>query len=197
MELKNYRKQYGKFRLKTYFFQLLGMFLSSLLALFVLIYYSKYFGVSIVIWIYDICWLSMMILPYLRCYYIDFPNIYIKSINKEYKIEIPKDYSVIISSMELRQPLSVQGNCTDNYCVSIIGSNNLIEITGLLHRNFVKRYTNASIKNCFGQLFITEFLYDNSVSSELLQNASYVIVPKTVNKYLKLTAPNIICDFDH
>lgn len=197
MELKKYRKQYGKFRLKTYFFQLLGMSLSSLLALFVLINYSKYSWVSIVIWIHDIYWLLMIIPPYLRCYYIDFPNIYIKSINKEYQIEIPKDYSIIISSMELRQPLSIQGNYPDDYCVSIIGSNNLIEITGLLHRNFVKRYTNDSIKNSFGQLFITEFIYDNSVSSELLQNASYVIVPKTVNKHLELTASNIICDLDY
>jgi len=96
--------------------------------------------------------------------------------------------------MEFRPPFCIQGQCTGDYCVSVVEADDLSWITERLHRNYAKRYTNVSIQDDFGSLFVTEFVYDDSIPSELFQNAAHVIVPGTIKDCLKLSAPNVMLD---
>ncbi|MEE0946415.1 MAG: hypothetical protein U0M42_06290 [Acutalibacteraceae bacterium] len=194
MELNNYRNKYGKFNIKMYLFQLIGIIVSSLLAVLIAYCERQYIFISLLIWIYNICWVLVIISPYLEKYHIDYPNIYIQKLTKSNIIKIPEQYSLIISSMEIRPILSIQGFHSNSYCVSVVNSNNLSEITGLLHQKYVKKYSNSTIKGNLGNLFITDFVYDKSLPFDLFQKASFVIIPKTINNFLELSGTNIICD---
>lgn len=194
MELNNFRNKYGKFNIKMYLFQLIGIIISSLFAVIIAYCERQYIFISLSICIYNICWVLIIIFPYLERYYIDYPNIYVYKLTKRNIIKIPEQYSLIISSMEIRPLLSVQGFHSKSFCVSIVNSNNLFEITGLLHQKNVKKYSNFTIKNNFGNLFITDFIYDKYLPLDLFQKASFVIIPKTINDFLELSGSNIIRD---
>lgn len=187
-------KRYGKLRIADY--SISWMMLGLMLVFIVLCLILKLSAVYIIVPVLYILVLIYSIWNPNREYFeINGDMINIKKGKREKKIQIPKEFSIIISPIDVCPPLSVrtaEGNRTHilegKYAVSILAKMDMRELVEKVHRGHIKQYTTSTIKNNFEEYkYIYSFACNDNLLNEILNEREVnLLIPKSMYEKVAL-----------
>ncbi len=175
---KLYFKRYGKFNYRDYLSAWVAMLFLWLLS-FSLIYIGE-FSFGIIIISLTLLWILSIFIPYFEFFYIESGKIYVHKGLSKHNFEITNK-TLIISYTDIHFPLEIQSYILKNkYSVSIVQQDDIALVSNMLHKNHVKKYTNNTIENNFGNCFNYSFVCNQQILNQLLENNVKVIIPESL-----------------
>ena len=200
METKEYKKKNGAFCFESYAIVLAGFSVVAIcLVAYLFISDSESDYVLAILGLLSFSFfLYHLLRPYTEKYYLDHPDLYVKKGRKVSKLNLPAEYSVIVSSMSIYSaidtiPFPIYGS----YYVSIIDSGDKQKILDLLHKGRGTRYSSGYIENVFQYAYFEGFIYDKTIPDVLFEDAKAVIIPKSALNHIEhgvLFLPNVVID---
>jgi hypothetical protein len=158
--------------------------------------------------VYAMVWLWSILSPYFEKFAISDDSIVISHLQKKSVIALPKEFTLVISYVDVAPPLSVHtaiGNKThilkDSWGVSILEGLSRDAIIEGLHKNHITKYTSSVIQRTFDEHhYIYGFVCNQALLVELMENGGHtVIVPESLYKklYEIIENKNVIIDIGY
>lgn len=186
--MKTMHKRYGEFRITDYKTSWMGLGLMTIFIVACLLLQLPVIYIVVPI-VYSVALINSILSPNREYFKIINDIIKVKKGKKERTIKIPKEFSLIISPVDICPPLSVRtavGNKThilkDKYAVSILMRMDVEEILDRVHKGYIKRYTTSTIKNAFEEYkYFYSFVCDDILLNELLrERKANILIPKSI-----------------